>query len=529
MKLQAACKSRMFTNIIAMTLFAAMAMPVCVLAQGNAAQEQKEEKHEHHHYKLIDMGTLGGPNSFPPSPGTLDINSRGLPIAEADTPIPDPFAPICLQSTCLVNHAITWQNGVQTDLGALPGANNSSIAGWINDQGTVVGLSNNSLIDPLTGFPEFRAVLWTGGKIHDLGTLGGNVSFASAINNRGQVVGGALNKIPDSAATGLTFAGTPVSFYPVATQYRAVLWQDGVIHDLGTLGRGNDAAAFFLNNRGQVAGVSFTDTILNASGVPTQDPFFWENGKMVDIGNFGGTSGEPRWMNNRGQVVGFSTVAGDQNSHAFLWDKKDGLKDLGLLPGGLFGGANWINDAGEIVGGSDGGTFFHAVLWKNGAVIDLGTVANDTCSSALSINSQGQIVGFGSADCNVEDHAFLWENGGPMVDLQTLVLPESNITLTTPVVINDRGEIVSYGNLPNGDFRSVLLIPCDENHAGVEDCDFDTVDAETAASVVRPAQIARASAAASAAKLSSAEMMTRFRSMNAGRNRRFGTPQTSPK
>lgn len=51
---------------------------------------------------------------------------------------------------------------------------------------------------------------------------------------------------------------------------------------------------------------------------------------------------------------------------------------------------------------------------------DLGTAAGDACSVALSINSQGQIVGFGAADCNHEDHGFLSENGGPIIDLDAL-------------------------------------------------------------------------------------------------------------
>jgi probable HAF family extracellular repeat protein len=504
------------TWMIAFAVFTTLGAPVRL-----TGQEQKAQKKEHHHYKLFDMGTLGGPNTFPQGVGSLAINSRGLAVAQAETSIPEPFAPNCLQPPeCLAARTISWQNGVQTDLGALPGVGNSSVPIWLNDQGTVVGISENGVIDPLTGSPEIRAVRWKGGKIVDLGTLGGNAGYAIAINNRGQVAGYALNKTPDSDANGLAF-DFPALFFPAATQVRAVLWQDGVIHDLGALGRGNDAAAVFVNEHGQVAGISFTDTILNASGVPTQDPFFWDDGKMVDIGTLGGTLGYPNRMNNRGQVVGTSNLAGDQTNHAFLWGRKEGLKDLGVMPGGLFSEAYSINDAGEAVGFSDAAIGIHAVLWKNGAIIDLGSVAGDPCNFAESINSQGQIVGFGRADCFNEDHTFLWENGGPLVDLQTLLVHPSDITLIAAIVINDRSEIVGVGILPNGDSHSVLLIPCDENHAGVEDCDFDTVDAETAAQV-RPAQITAPSAASSFANLSPAERMTRFRSMMANRNRRFG-------
>jgi hypothetical protein len=38
--------------------------------------------------------------------------------------------------------------------------------------------------------------------------------------------------------------------------------------------------------------------------------------------------------------------------------------------------------------------------------------------------------------------------------------------------INDRGEITGQGVLANGDSRVVLLVPCDENHAGIEGCDY---------------------------------------------------------
>ena len=463
-------KKNLTMYITTLTLLAALTVPVQL-----AAQDKQDHPHNPHHYQLFDMGTLGGPNSFPPNQGILDINSRGLAIAEADTLIPDPYFPNCLID-CLVNHAITWQNGVQTDLGSLPGLNNS-FPFWSNSQGTVVGISENSVVDPLTGYPEIIAVQWKHGKIFDLGTLGGNASYATAINNRGQVVGEALNTIPDSYATAF---GGPA--FPVATQFRAFLWQHGVMHDLGTLG-GNDAGALHVNERGQVAGASYTNTTPNpTTGIPTIDPFFWENGKMVDIGTLGGTIGYPNWMNNRGQVVGFSNQAGDNpnETHAFLWDKKEGLTDLGTL-GGIYSSANWINDAGEVVGGATTPSDFHAFLWKNGVMTDLGTVDSDLCSKAYSINSQGQIVGGSYIDCNQDTHGFLSENGGPMVDLQTLIPSGSGVTVLYATDINDRGEIVASGVLSNGDGRSVVLIPCDENHSGVEGCDYSLVDAAAAA------------------------------------------------
>jgi probable HAF family extracellular repeat protein len=463
---------RKVTIIIAMSLLVALALPIV-----SSAQEQQEHKKEHHHYKLVDMGTLGGPNSMSSWLWSKSINSQGTAIAEAETAIGDPFAPNCLQEPdCLVSLGLQWKNGVLTDMGALPGGNNSSFPSWINDLGDSVGLSNNNLFDPLTGYPEFRAALWKGGKVLDLGTLGGNMSFANAINNRGQVVGGALNSILDNDSN---FGWSP---FQVATQFRAFFWQDGVMRDLGTLGAGNNAVALLVNDRGQVAGQSLTDSSANSpTGFVTVDPFFWENGKMVDIGTLGGTSGVPYAMNRLGQVVGISNVAGDQTFHGFLWDKENGLQDLGTLPGRSLSYAIWINDRGEIVGLDDFFNGGHGILWKNGKTIDLGTLPGDCSSEALVINSHGQIVGNSSPDCASDGVGVLWENGGAPFNLNKLVTPGSSVNVTFPVSLNDRGEIVAHGVLPNGDVHAVLLIPCDENHAGVEDCDYSLVDATAAA------------------------------------------------
>jgi len=125
-----------------------------------------------------------------------------------------------------------------------------------------------------------------------------------------------------------------------------------------------DSAAHPINENGQVVGGSTTSSIPNPlTGVPTMDPFLWEEGKgMIDLGTLGGAFGGAQAINNGGQIVGVSSIAtdpgacngfpdnGDFNCHNFLWDNGT-LIDLNTTTVGgtpLFVAA--INDAGEIIG-----------------------------------------------------------------------------------------------------------------------------------------------------------------------------------
>jgi hypothetical protein len=63
-----------------------------------------------------------------------------------------------------------------------------------------------------------------------------------------------------------------------------------------------------------------------------------------------------------------------------------------------------------------------------------------------------------------------------MIDLNTLVSSNSGIQLYEALQINDSGEIAA-----NGNNHAVLLIPCDENHSGVEGCDYSLADSSALA------------------------------------------------
>jgi probable HAF family extracellular repeat protein len=459
-------KSRKWMWMTAVYLFTVLAVPLGIAAQDNASQDHKPR---HHQYRLIDLGTFGGPQGYFSccEPVSIVLDNSGTVTGAADTSTSDPNYPntsLWLPADPFIMHAFQWRNGILTDLGALPGVN-SSFGNWISANGLVAGLSENGIIDPLLGIPEAHAVLWRNGRMIDLGTLeGGYESYATGVNSNGQVTGSAVNTIPDP-------------FSPFGLQNRGFLWQDGRMHDLGTLG-GPDTAPGPINERGQIAGFSLTSFIPNpTTGIPTLDPFLWKDGKMLDLGTLGGTIGNANALNNQGQVAGQSNLAGDLTFHPFLWSRGV-LTDLGTF-GGSTGTANWLNDDAAVVGKADlpGSQTHDGFLWRKGVLTDLGTVDGDPCSNALAINSSGQIVG-GSGDCSSFSHAFIWENGGPMVDLSTLIPPGSAITLTEAAFINDLGEIAAQGTLSNGDQHAYLLIPCDDKHPGECD-DYSMIEVAT--------------------------------------------------
>ena len=258
-------------------------------------------------------------------------------------------------------------------------------------------------------------------------------------------------------------------------QTRTFVWERGELKDIGTLGGPDAVPGPGCDNQrpGVVVGSSYTSYTPNdTTGVPTIDPFLWDNGDMIDLGNLGGTDSNGQCANNRGDVIGQSNLPGDLVRHAFVWHKGR-MKDLGTL-GGDFSEAIWINDDGDIAGSADLPTpdIHDAVRWRHGHILDLGTVDGDACSRGRAINSKGQIVG-GSSDCRNFLHAFVWEDGGPMLDLNTLIPSDSGLQLTNAFNINDRGEIlaksVPLGVSPIDDEdlgHVVLLIPCE----GDDDC-----------------------------------------------------------
>jgi probable HAF family extracellular repeat protein len=470
-----------------------------LLASGkllSAQEPPSRDRAKHHKYRFIDLGTFGGPDSIIPF-GQRILTKNGTVVGYADTSIPDPFAPNCGTPSCKVQNGFKWHDGRKIKLNGLY-MDGASTAQGVNNRGIVVGDARTGLADPSSGAPQINAVLWTDAKLVELGTLGGNSSGAISISNGGHITGWSETTIPDP------FSGS--------TETHAFLWESGVMHDLGTLG-GPLSFGQDVNDHGQVVGFSFTDSIPNpVTGTPTQHPFFWENGHMQDL-SLGGTDGDSGFVNNHGQSIGVSTLPGDIERHAFLWSEGE-LHDLGTL-GGTRSRPIGLTENGHVAGASltTNDETIHAVLWLDGKIRDLGTVPGDACSFAWGLNSKDQVVGISLPEpCDFSvARAFLWEDGS-MVDLNTLIAPNSRLQLVYAEAINDAGEIVGIG-VPPG------ISPVDVEtlgHAFVllpESDDCECQDEQATNNLAKRA-------ASTNVKDAAAGIMRRFSEIRIGRNRR---------
>jgi probable HAF family extracellular repeat protein len=432
------------TWVVASVVLAVAAVPVAS-AGARSDRGGQSGPPQRPSYVFVDPGTFGGPLNFLNWPG-IPVTDNGVLVGAADTTIVDTDYPE-FSSDPVLAQAFAWRDGRLTNLGALPG-NNSSGVFAMNNRGVGAGYSENGLVDPSTGGPAVNAVLFRDGRVVNLGTLaGGYESFAFTISDRGDVAGFASNGIAD-----------PFSMFGWPTQTRAFFWRHGVMRDIGTLG-GPDSAPEWLNARGQVVGESYTNSTPNAAtGIPTMHPFLWTRGRMQDLGTLGGTRATAARVNNRGQAVGNSNLAGDRVHHPYLWDRNRGLQDLGTL-GGDSGFANWVDDGGDVVGAADlpGSQVSHGFLWTNGKMLDLPPAGAAPCSSATAINDSGVLVG-DTNDCHDNSIAAMVWRHGHATDLNTLIAPTST-HLTKALYLSERGQIVGESVLANGDHHMFLLIP----------------------------------------------------------------------
>jgi probable HAF family extracellular repeat protein len=317
-----------------------------VAGRSNLAGNQSRHATLWRNGRLTDLGTLGGPNSAVLWPVK---NLRGIVTGIAQTNEPDPlretwscgfFFPVATRSgvRCL---GFKWEDGEMTPLPTLGGTH--GFATGSNNRGQIAGWAENTVFDSTCVEPQelqFRAVLWgpRDDQIRELPPLpgGDTVSAATALNDRGQVVG--ISGICDQAVGRFS-------------AIHSVLWEHGVPVDIGDLGGVAWNTPMAINQRGDVVGFA--------------------NASEADGGNF--------------------------NPRAFLWIRGRGVRNLGAVPGDLTSQATGINEWRQVVGQScDVDDNCRGFLWQNGVMRDLNDLApgyEDVITTANDIDDFGRITG----------------------------------------------------------------------------------------------------------------------------------------
>jgi probable HAF family extracellular repeat protein len=383
-------KQTVLTSIVAGSLLAAVAM----------AQSPS--------YEVVDLGTVG-------------LNGQPFVITK------DGLVAGAVQTGSTLQ-AMLWYKGKMVDLGTTGLGGPNSQAFGVNAWGQTVGEAQTTTPDPNgEDFCGFLALglsstgttcvpfLWQNGVMKALPTLGGYNGWANQINGSGAVAGVAENDTPDA---------TCPSGGPQKLQFKPVVWQDGYARELPIYPGDPDGIVgeHAINERGQVAGASGECAAFNPIFLSNLQPLhamLWEDGKAIDLGTLGGTGHgtgiQAENLNNDGQVIGFSDLAGDANFHAFLWTRETGMQDLGTVPG-------------------------------------------DANSLAIGINDGGQIVGVSINESFTQYRAFL-RQGQDLIDLNTLIPAGSPLYLGTACFINAAGEIVGIAIDQSGNFHGYLAVP----------------------------------------------------------------------
>jgi probable HAF family extracellular repeat protein len=314
---------------------------------------------------------------------------------------------------------------VVEDLGTLEG-DTSSVAWAVNASGDAVGWS--------TGPTGTRAFLHTdaGGMVALPGLPGRPWTVARDINDAGVAVG--------SANAGGTDVG------------RAVLWNDGSVRDLSTLGNGSYSEAWGINNLGQVVGWSYTN---GGNGLTGVHGFVYSEAEGLRDLTPDSDNGSALDINDAGQVTGYKTALGGY--HAFRWEAGT-FVDLGVLPGFAHSFGWAINASGRVAGSSSSasGNAERLVRSSEGAPLqNLGGAGEHNV--ALGINAAGQVVGTRGRS---SPRALLYTDAAGLQELNTLIDPSLGWVLLAANDINDDGVIVGRAfNNHTGRTHAVRLRP----------------------------------------------------------------------
>jgi probable HAF family extracellular repeat protein len=351
-------------------------------------------------YTITNLGTVPGmTHSY-----AARVNARGTVLART------------IVVSTATETTFIWRDGARIPLGPINGQYPKGIA--INDADQVVG----HVLTSVNGQPRRRAFIWEAGVYTALGALGLDESFATDINNTGQVVGSAVAlNCQSDGCSGILF--------------KPFVWSGGTQTDLGSLG-GVRAGAWAINEAGQILGAS--NRIPGQDGHPMH-AVLWANGTMTDLESIGILGDSPA-LSEAGHIAATVVDPTTELHHAVVY--ADGTV-TGLAVPREQAMATEINAAGDVIGvGFDSDFAEHAFVYRGGTVVELAPDARKTIPHA--INAHGHVVGEVLPQTGAR-RAFVYD-AGTFYDLNDLLPPGSEWErLSAATHINDAGQIVGWG------------------------------------------------------------------------------------
>jgi probable HAF family extracellular repeat protein len=334
------------------------------------------------HLAALVAGQTGEGRAAPTDPQSLPAGAPRYDVVQV--PAPEDGAPVAIQGGRVLGNSASggpWiYDGSMHFL--MPGDARAPVAQGFNARGDVVGY--------FSAGGTRRAFLLSNGTVSEPGTLGGNDSAATLINDAGLVAGD--SKVAD---------GTPHGFVVA-----------GGLRDIGNLG-GGETYPFAISAAGLLTGQSQL-----RADVFVSHAFVWNprSGRMDDLGTLGGLYSRGQTVDDSGFVAGFSTlVPSDEKVHAFARDGST-MTDLGSAPGLPWSAVTGRNPAGTMVGNiydvpSPAAKIFeiHAFMYAKGTIIDLNSLAQSprTLHTALGIDEQGRILCTDGQVGDTKAHALL--------------------------------------------------------------------------------------------------------------------------
>lgn len=238
------------------------------------------------------------------------------------------------------------------------------------------------------------------------------------------------------------------------------VWRNGSLENLPSLRTIPDGHGYTVINAigsdGRMAGNSATDDgFYDDYGnlFPYTHAVTYASGQLQDLGTLGGNFSAAYGINDRGEVVGVSGTAG-AGRQSFIY-RNGTMQALGGLHADYL--AFDINDSGQVLANSSSSQF-NAVLWEDGQLTEF-SMAGFGHSTVSALNSHGQVIGRMRRDGGWRDEGFLYSDGE--LTLLTSLVGEPGWDIHEVEDINDAGQIVALG-CRGFDCTYVLLTPVPE-------------------------------------------------------------------